>query len=320
MRILLLLALATVVSRADEIWLGESMARLGFSNNAPVREGQEERFERNNPRTVVIAERDKDSITINGIRVDIERAVRAKAFKVKGQPDVIRLTIERCDYEKVLVPLLWGPPAGSRKPFRIVIDPGHGGKDSGATNVALNLQEKNLTLDVGKRLAILLRQSGHEVILTRSTDVAVSLSDRSKFANQVKADLFLSLHFNAGPTNKAKGIETYWLTPGGQHSTKDTANAGSTAQLPGNAFDALNINLAFEIQSALIASLGSTDRGTRRARWVVLKDLKCPGVLIESAFLSDVSEARIYTQEAARQRLAQTIAAGVAAYEAKLRR
>jgi N-acetylmuramoyl-L-alanine amidase len=320
MRILLLLALATVVSRADEIWLGESMARLGFSNNAPVREGQEERFERNNPRTVVIAERDKDSITINGIRVDIERAVRAKAFKVKGQPDVTRLTIERCDYEKVLVPLLWGPPAGSRKPLRIVIDPGHGGKDSGATNVALNLQEKNLTLDVGKRLAILLRQSGHEVILTRSTDVAVELSDRSKFANQVKADLFLSLHFNAGPINKAKGIETYWLTPGGQHSTKDTANAGSTAQLPGNAFDALNINLAFEIQSALIASLGSTDRGTRRARWVVLKDLKCPGVLIESAFLSDVSEARIYTQEAARQRLAQTIAAGVAAYEAKLRR
>ncbi len=320
MRIFLLLVLATVVSRADEIWLGESMARLGFSNNAPVREGQEERFERNNPRTVVIVERDKESITINGIRIDIERAVRAKAYKVRGQPDVMRLTIERCDYEKVLVPLLWGPPTGSRRPLRIVLDPGHGGADSGTVNSALNLQEKNLTLDLAKRLAILLQQSGHEVLLTRSTDTAVALTERSKFANQVKADLFLSLHFNAGPTNRAAGTETYWLTPGGQHSTKDSANTGSTAQLPGNDYDALNINLAYEIQRALIAGLGSNDRGTRRARWVVLKDLKCPGVLIESAFLSDMTEARIYTQDAARQRLAQIIAAGVAAYEAKLRR
>lgn len=314
----LLLALAGSC-RADQVWLGDSLARLGFPNPDPVREGRETFERKPYPRTLV-AERDRDYVTIEGIKVFLENGLRASTYRITGQPDQVRLTVDRSDYLAALSPILWGPPPGVRRPLRIVIDPGHGGKDPGKQNPQLKVDEKAVTLDVAKRLAALLRQTRHEVLLTRENDTFVELKDRGAFANRAKADLFISIHFNADKSAQANGTETYCLTPAGQHSTNDPANRGATAAEPGNRQDGLNVILAFEVQRQLVAGLGGADRGVRRARFAVLTDLQCPGVLVETAFLSNPEEARRVATEAYRQSLAQNLAAAIATYESRLAR
>ena len=313
-----LLALAACC-RADQVWLGDSVARLGFPNPDPVREGRET-FERKAYPRVLVAERDREYVTIEGVKVFIEKGLRASTYRVRGQPDSVRLTIDRADYLAAVSPILWGPPPGARRPLRIVIDPGHGGKDPGKQNLQLKVDEKTATLDVAKRLATLLRQTRHEVLLTRESDTFVELKDRGEFANRAKADLSISIHFNADKSPQANGTETYRLTPAGQHSTNDAANRGATSAEPGNRQDALNILLAFEVQRQLVASLGGADRGVRRARFAVLTDLQCPGILVETAFLSNPEEARKVATEAYRQSLAQNLAAAIATYESRLAR
>ena len=316
---LVLTLLLAATCRGDQVWLGDSLARLGFPNPDPVREGRES-FERKAYPRVILAERDREYVTIEGIKVFLEDGIRASTYRVRGRPDTVRLTIDRSDYLAAVSPILWGPPPGARRPLRIVLDPGHGGRDPGKQNAQLKVDEKTMTLDVAKRLATLLRQTGHEVLLTRENDTFVELKERPAFANRAKADLFVSIHFNADKSAQANGTETFCLTPAGQHSTNDPANRGSTAAEPGNRQDALNILLAFEVQRQLVGSLGGADRGVRRARWAVLTDLNCPGILVEAAFLSNPEEARKVATEAFRQSIAQNLAAAIASYEARLAR
>lgn len=314
-----LLLMAAAICRGDQVWLGDSLARLGFPNPEPAREGRETYERRGYPR-VLVAERDREYVTIEGIKVFLDDTIRASTYRVKGQPDTVRLTVERDDYLASISPILWGPPPGTRRPLRIVIDPGHGGRDPGKQNAQLRVDEKTMTLDVAKRLAVLLRQTGHEVLLTREADTFVDLKDRGAFANRAKADLFVSIHFNADKSAQANGTETFCLTPAGQHSTNDPANRGSTAAEPGNRQDPLNAILAFEVQRQLVTSLGGADRGVRRARFAVLTDLTCPGVLVETAFLSNPEEARKVATEGFRQSIAQSLAAAIATYESRLAR
>lgn len=315
---LALLFLAVAACRADQVWLGDSVARLGFPNPDPAREGREV-FERRTYPRVLIAERDREYVTIEGIKIFLDDNIRASTYRVKGQPDSVRLTIERDDYLASISPILWGPPPGSRRPLRIVIDPGHGGKDPGKQNTQLKVDEKAMTLDVAKRLAALLRQSGLEVLLTRENDTFIELKDRSAFANRVKADLFISIHFNADNSTQANGTETFCLTPAGQQST-NTSGKAVARPVPGNRQDALNILLAYEVQRQLVISLGGADRGVRRARWAVLTDLQCPGILVETAFLSNPSEARKIANESFRQSIAQNLATAIATYSARMSR
>lgn len=316
---LALLLLATALCRGDQVWLGDSLARLGFANPAPAREGRET-FQRPGYPPSLLAERDRDYVLIDGVKVFINGPVRASTYRVKGQPDTVRLTVDRDDYLATLSPVLWGAPAGPRRPLRIVIDPGHGGKDPGKQNAQLKVDEKTMTLDVAKRLALLLRQGGREVLLTRETDVFVELKDRCVFANRAKADLFISIHFNADRTAQANGTETFCLTPAGQYSTNDAGNRGATAAEPGNRQDAHNVLLAYEVQRQLVRGLGGADRGVRRARFAVLTDLQCPGALVETAFLSNPDEARKVAAEPFRQSIAQNLAAAIATYESRLKR
>lgn len=315
----LLLLLAAALCRGDQVWLGESLARLGFANPEPAREGRES-FRRDADPGTLVAERDRDHVLIDGIKVFLDDPIRASTYRVKGQPDRIRLTVERADYLTTLSPILWGAPGGARRPLRVVLDPGHGGRDPGKQNLAIKLDEKAATLDVARRLAVLLRQSGREVLLTRETDTFVDLKDRCAFANRAKADLFVSIHFNGDNSAQANGSETYCLTPAGQHSTNDTRNRGATTAEPGNRHDARNALLAFEVQRQLVRGLGGADRGVRRARFAVLTDLECPGVLVEAAFLSNPDEARRVATEAYRQTLAQRLAAAIGSYESRLTR
>ncbi len=315
---LLLAALAPLA--AQDVWLGDSLARLGFANPTPARPGEERLARAKGSPALVEAARDSDTILVDGIRVSLNAPLGLRPMRLPTGPAVPRLTVSRGDYDKTLAPLLWSAPPEARRPRRILIDPGHGGKDPGKQSKELRMDEKYLTLDTARRLAALLRDAGFEVHLTREKDVFVELEDRAKRAAAVKADLFVSLHYNAAAAPSASGIETYCLTPAGQFSTNDPSNRGATAALPGNRHDALNVRAAYQVQRALVTRLEARDRGVRRARFSMLKDLSCPGLLVEGGFMSNRSEMLRLSQESHRQRIAAAIAEGIAAYAGALPR
>jgi len=216
------------------------------------------------------------------------------------------------DVQKNLEPLLCGPPLvlPQTNPV-IVIDPGHGGMNSGTHSILDGRFEKEFTLDWARRLAPLLEQEGWQVFLTRTSDVDDSLSNRVAFAEEHHADLFISLHFNSlAPDTIPAGIETYCLTPTGMPSTL-TRGFGDywSENFPNNAFDAGNLQLAIRLQGALLHATGMEDRGVCRARFIgVLHGQHRPAVLIEAGFLSNPRDARQIENADFRQKLAQAVA------------
>ena len=235
----------------------------------------------------------------------------------KGQ-----LFIATADYQQVLQPILT-PQVFKDRPRirRIVIDAGHGGKDSGARNDAYGLLEKNLTLDVARRLKALLERSGFEIVMTRDSDVYIPLAQRPKVANRAKADLFVSLHFNAAGSTSAAGFESYALTPQYQASSKYPRPTSKDAKrYAGNEQDPWNALITYHLERSLVKRLGGPDRGMKRARWSVLKDLECPGVLTELGFVSHAETAKKLRSPAFRQTLAQSLYEGIVAYRKRLQR
>jgi N-acetylmuramoyl-L-alanine amidase len=221
-----------------------------------------------------------------------------------------QIFIHGLDLQKNLEPLLRGsPPAfGNRV---IVIDPGHGGKESGAKSVLNNHYEKEFTLDWAQRLAPLLEKEGWQVFLTRTEDVEVSLSDRVACAESHHADLFISLHFNSdAPDEKPVGLETYCLTPMGMPSTLTRGWPDAWSQVfPNNAFNAQSLIIAVRLHAALLRETGLEDRGVCRARFIgVLRGQHRPAVLIEAAYLSNPHEAKLIESPAFRQKLAEAVA------------
>jgi N-acetylmuramoyl-L-alanine amidase len=192
----------------------------------------------------------------------------------------------------------------------IVIDAGHGGaKAPGTTNVVNNRLEKDYTLDWARRLEPLLATNGWRVFLTRTNDTDISLADRAAFADEHKADLFISLHFNSPGLNQA-GVETYCLTPTGMPSTlKREYDDDTSLVFPNNAFDTENLKLAVRLHEALLHVDNTSDHGVRRARFMsVLRAQNRPAVLIEGGFLSNPREARRIDDPAYRQKLAEAVA------------
>ena len=235
----------------------------------------------------------------------------------KGQ-----LFITRADYQHVLQPILT-PQVFKKRPGirRVVIDAGHGGKDSGALNNTYGLMEKNLTLDVARRLKALLENSGFEVVMTRDSDVYIPLAQRPKVANRAKADLFVSLHFNAASSTSASGFESFALTPQYQASSKYPRPTSKDAKrYRGNEQDPWNTLITYHLERALVQGLGGPDRGIKRARWSVLKDLECPGVLTELGFISHAETAKKVRSPAFRQKLARSLFNGIVDYRKRLQR
>lgn len=305
--ILLLLGVGAMLTAAStDYYLGESVRQLGLRDGA--RQASDGRLsERYVSRAGVslYAEYSKEFILVDGVKVMLDDAVGSQ----RGH-----LTLSKRDYEKVFVPLFWETPTAAVR--RIVLDPGHGGKDTGKVNGALKYNEKAATLDTAARLKLALEKQGFEVIFTRTKDVFVDLDDRPAVAAAAKADLFISLHYNAGPAGdtSSDGIETYCLTPAGQKSTNAGKAKSTTASEPGNRFDAANMALAWGIQRRLLAGTGAEDRGVRRARFAVLRTLSCPGVLIEGGFMSSRKEGALIADAAYRQKIADAVAAGITDY------
>ena len=231
---------------------------------------------------------------------------------MNGQPCVHAL-----DLKKTLEPLIRGSCISSLKTNpTIVIDPGHGGHDSGTKSVLDYWCEKDFTLDWARRLGSLLATNGWQVFLTRSSDMDLSLSNRIAFAEAHKADVFLSLHFNSSaPNDQQVGLETYCLTPTGMPSTVTRGyNDDPALAFPNNAFDAQNLQFALQAHRALLQVNGRHDRGVRRARYLgVLRGQHCPAILVEGGYLSNPREARQIADPAYRQKLAEALAKALVA-------
>jgi N-acetylmuramoyl-L-alanine amidase len=230
------------------------------------------------------------------------------------EPEMIdgEVYLHSLDLAKNLEPLLCDSPLTFPATNRvIVIDPGHGGMNSGTLSVLDRRPEKEFTLDLARRLAPLLQGEGWKVYLTRTNDTDIALSNRVAFAESHHADCFISLHFNsAAPDKKENGLETYCLTPMGMPSTLTRGFSDEWMErLVNNNFDAQNLQLAVRVHSAILRATGEEDRGIRRARFIgVLRGEKRPAILVEGGFLSNPHEAaRIETPEF-RQKLAEAVA------------
>jgi len=230
-------------------------------------------------------------------------------------PQVIegKTFIHRLDLTKTILPLLEPSLVLPERPVA-VIDPGHGGSDSGTRSVLGQHFEKEYTLDWAKRVQTLLTAQGWQVLLTRNSDIDISLSNRVAFADAARADLFLSLHFNsAAPSQAEAGLEIYCLTPSGMPSSLTRGAQDDLAvAFPNNAYDTQNLQLALRLQQALLQVNEHHDRGLRRARFPkVLRGQQRPAVLVEGGYLSNPREARLIADSNYRQRLAEAVVAAI---------
>jgi len=167
----------------------------------------------------------------------------------------------------------------------IVVDAGHGGFDRGGVP-RQRIGEKAMTLDVAQRLRRILEASGYRVVMTRNSDVFVSLGQRVAIANSYRNATFVSVHFNSAPRAGANGIETYYYR-------------GDSASLAAN------------IHRHVVANAPSENRGIRRRGYYVLRRTRIPSVLVECGFLTNPMEGRYALDPGYRQRLAESIARGI---------
>lgn len=216
---------------------------------------------------------------------------------------------------------------------RVVLDPGHGGHDTGTIGPT-GLAEKDLVLDVARRLGALIEERlGAEVVYTRTDDTFVPLEQRTAIANQSKADLFLSIHANAG-SRSASGVETYFLSlTTSREALEVAARENATSEKTIHELEDLVRKIALQdkveesrefataIQSALqttLAGASGRDRGVRKAPFLVLVGASMPSVLAEIGFLSNPREERLLKRPAHRQRIAEALFKGVSSYASTL--
>lgn len=292
----------------EYIDLNAFCARFGFSA-APLRN---HKIVFKSAWTTLELEVNSREQSINGVRVFFGEPLRTS----RG-----RAMVSRIDADLLLAPILRPGLDQAKVPAlrTIILDPGHGGRDSGMVNPRLKLREKVLTLDTARRTARLLEAQGYRVILTRTGDSYVDLDKRAAFVARHRADLFISLHFNAveSSAHQVTGIETFTLTPQRQFSTGDSSRKGAAdaaRQNPGNLHDHWNTVLGYTLHRGLRDDLQAADRGLKRARFKVLTLAQCPSVLLEAGYLSHDGEARKIASPAYRQKIAAAVANGVKAY------
>jgi len=236
-------------------------------------------------------------------------------FSYKVEASGSKVLISRIDLAKLIDPVLRPNYIGSAGSFRtIVLDPGHGGKDPGATNSIGTEAGYNLAL--AKRLKPLLEQKTFKVVMTRDTNKFLSLQQRVDLANRLKEQaIFISLHFNAGGRH-ARGIETFTLSPKGvAHYGRGLRTSDYQART-GNSQDSANIALATSIHGSVLRRLGSNtfDRGIKRARYSVLTGVQHPAILFEGGFMSHPYEARLIHNDSYQNALARGIVDAVLKY------
>jgi N-acetylmuramoyl-L-alanine amidase len=217
---------------------------------------------------------------------------------------------------------------------RIVIDPGHGGKDYGAPGYLKGVHEKQVALQIARKLAKKIKtELGLEVILTRNQDRFLTLEERTAFANTKSADLFISIHTNASRDRRAYGIETYFLNlatdeeairVAAMENATSTKNISDLQKILYDLMQNAKINessrLAAYVQSATIRHLKNKrysrvkSKGVKQAPFYVLLGAQMPSILIETAFISNARECKRLVNPRFQERLAEGIVEGVRNY------
>jgi len=204
-------------------------------------------------------------------------------------------------------------PSAASKPFAVVVlDPGHGGRDSGA--MCGGMLEKDLTLDVTRRIDRLLNSEGIAALMTRVGDTYVSLADRAAFANRVRNCIFVSIHFNEDNKPVASGVETYYA------AHQITAGSFLASWLPflwrplSESPNPESQNLAGLIQEALVARTRAIDRGTQARQFFVIANVTPPAALVEGGFLTNKEDISKLGSEDYRDQIAAAIADGILRY------
>ena len=218
---------------------------------------------------------------------------------------------------------------------RVVIDPGHGGHDPG-TMSKKGLREKDVVLDISRRVSKLLVSEGFEVLMTRNKDVFIPLEERTAIANSKGADLFVSIHVNASRSSRPRGIETYYLNLATTPDAAEVAareNASTTRRLSelnellqkvmNNSKIEESRELASHVQTKMATGLfkstrDSRNRGVKTAPFYVLLGARIPSVLVEVAYLSNRKDEQLLEDAAYRTKIAQSIAQGIRSYHGTL--
>jgi N-acetylmuramoyl-L-alanine amidase len=215
---------------------------------------------------------------------------------------------------------------------RVVIDAGHGGHDAG-THGPSGLLEKEVVLDVALKLGALLQERlGTEVVYTRSDDTYIPLEERTRIANERKADLFLSIHANSSPYRTVGGVETYYLNFTTSKSALDLA-AKENASAQSTIFDLKEVlakiamkdkidesrEFASSVQNSLFAlssknNAAAKNRGIKKAPFVVLIGASMPSVLAEIGFLTNATDEALLKKPEHRQKIAEALYKGVSSY------
>jgi N-acetylmuramoyl-L-alanine amidase len=252
-------------------------------------------------REVRIAQFQNEPVPVVRVVVDLNVPAKVTAFSNTTFINTLIVDVEHSEVDMDNEALQgFGATAFPRKGFIICIDPGHGGWDPGAVNSALCLYEKTVTLDICLRLARKLKAAGWNVVLTRRKDTDVSifypdagseLGARVAVANGMKAQIFVSVHCNSASNTAAMGTSTHWC--------KDS-----------------DLTLAKIVHGPVIRSAGRPDRGLRKNRFYVLRNSSMPSVLVETAFISSATEAKLLASPHFREKVAQGIFHGVQRYAA----
>ena len=265
------------------------------------------------------------------LRVTFERAPAARRVYRLEDPHRLVLDFSRAGP----MDTTGGTPVAAVPIRTIVIDPGHGGEDAGAIGPT-GLQEKELTLDIARRVAQLLPEElGVRPLLTRTRDQFIALRARTALANRERADLFVSIHANAAPVTAANGAETYFL------SSEATDNAARQAAARENQVIALEAGarggsrdilrsilwdlvqsdfqqessrVAEALQNQLDRAMRLPNRGVKQAPFYVLGGAAMPAVLVEIGFISNPEEEQRLRDDGYRDRIARALAAGLGAY------
>jgi len=216
---------------------------------------------------------------------------------------------------------------------KVVVDAGHGGHDPGAIGRS-GLKEKDVNLDIAKRLSRLLRSRGIEVMMTRSADIFIPLPGRVDIANNSQADFFISIHANANRVRNMNGFEVYYVCPTVGDSNRALATAKSVplpsaaGVLASNSLDlkailwdmfytdkrAESIELSRSLCWVMEKNLDAKFLGIKAARFEVLRGVRMPAVLVEVGFMSNAAEERMLKNSFYRQKAAESLVQGIEEY------
>ena len=271
---------------------------------------------------------DSSVALVNGSPLDIQQPLRMHNGLTVVPAKFRELVIDR--FYSRIIPQASGESALGYAIRKVIVDAGHGGHDPGAIG-RTGLREKDVNLDIARRLAHLLEAKGIDASMTRSVDKFISLEERAEIANRSKADFFISIHSNSARSARLNGFEVYYITD----KINDYSRALTTAQnadlhiepasfyntslnLKATLWDIIytqsrlrSIIIAQSICQAASRNMGLRILGVKGAPFYVLKGTRIPAVLVEVGFVSHPSEERYLRSGFYRQQLAEAIAEGI---------